>query len=132
MHASSSHLAVVPAYNESDTIVRVIDSLREHAPEFDVLVVDDGSTDGTGELARDAGARVVRHPFNLGIGGAVQSGFAFARDHGYAQMVQVDGDGQHDPREIGRLVREMEKRPELDVVCGSRFLEDLQYRGPVS
>ncbi len=132
MHASSSHLAVVPAYNESDTIVRVIDSVREHAPGFDVLVVDDGSTDGTGELARDAGARVVRHPFNLGIGGAVQSGFAFALENGYDRMVQVDGDGQHMASEIGTLSEALDEDPCVDMVCGSRFLSDGSYPAPIS
>ena len=81
----------------------VIDSLREHCPGVDVLVVDDGSTDQTGQIARHAGARVVRHPFNLGIGGAVQTGFVYALEQGYEYMVQVDGDGQHCAEEIGKL-----------------------------
>jgi glycosyltransferase involved in cell wall biosynthesis len=127
-----SCLAVVPAYNESGTVGRVIDALRENAPAFDVLVIDDGSTDSTSGDAARAGARVVRHPYNLGIGGAVQSGFKFALENGYDYMIQVDGDGQHDPCEIAKLVSEMEADPAIDVVCGSRFLEDLKYRGPVS
>ena len=132
MHVSGSKLAVVPAYNESATIVAVIDSLREHVPEFDVLVVDDGSTDDTSELAADAGARVVRHPFNLGIGGAVQSGFAFARENGYDRVVQVDGDGQHLPSEIAVLQDVMDGDPDVDMVCGSRFLTDNGYPAPIS
>jgi glycosyltransferase involved in cell wall biosynthesis len=132
MHESSSHLAVIPAYNESDTIVRVIDSLREHAPDFDVLVVDDGSTDGTGELAQDSGARVVRHPFNLGIGGAVQSGFVFALENGYDRVVQVDGDGQHMASEIDKLSSALDEDPSVDMVCGSRFLVDGSYPAPIS
>ena len=127
-----SCLAVVPAYNEAGTVGRVVRSLRENAPAFDVLVIDDGSTDSTCRQATAAGARVVRHPFNLGIGGAVQSGFQFALDQGYDYMIQVDGDGQHDPCQIGKLVETMEADPALDVVCGSRFVEDLQYVGPVS
>jgi glycosyltransferase involved in cell wall biosynthesis len=122
----------VPAYNEAGTVGRVVRSLRENAPAFDVLVVDDGSTDSTCREATAAGARVLRHPFNLGIGGAVQSGFKFALENGYDYMVQVDGDGQHDPCEIGTLIDTMEESPRLDVVCGSRFLKDLQYVGPVS
>jgi glycosyltransferase involved in cell wall biosynthesis len=125
-------LAVVPAYNEAATIGGVLDRLREHAPELDVVVIDDGSTDATCREAFARGARVLRHPFNLGIGGAVQSGFKFALENGYHYMVQVDADGQHDPEQIRHLVREMEERPDMDVICGSRFLKDLQYVGPVS
>ena len=129
---SRSSLAVVPAYNEAHTVVRVIDSLREHAPEFDVLVVDDGSTDGTGDLARAAGAHVVRHPFNLGIGGAVQSGFVYALENGYSRMVQVDGDGQHLADELGALSDRMDADPGVDMVCGSRFLTDKGYPATIS
>ena len=132
MSESKRHLAVVPAYNESDTIVGVIDSLTEHAPDFDVLVVDDGSTDATGPLARRAGATVLRHPFNLGIGGAVQSGFVYASENGYQRMVQVDADGQHMAEEIPALARTMDSEPALDMVCGSRFLTDSGYPAPIS
>jgi glycosyltransferase involved in cell wall biosynthesis len=133
MPAGSNKLAVVPAYNEAATVPGVIASLREQAPDFDVLVVDDGSTDGTGELARDAGARVLRHPFNLGIGGAVQSGFAFARENDYDLMAQVDGDGQHVPSELGTLCSAMQEDPSVDMVCGSRFLtDDSDYLAPMS
>jgi glycosyltransferase involved in cell wall biosynthesis len=128
----SSRLAVVPAYNESATIVGVIDALREAAPEFDVLVVDDGSTDNTGALARIAGARVLSLPFNLGIGGAVQAGFLYAREHGYAFLAQVDGDGQHESAELHRLVTAMDEGS-VDMVCGSRFLtSDFHYPAPIS
>ena len=132
MILDSSCIAVVPAYNEAATVGDVVRALRVNAPAFDVVVVDDGSTDATCAVAARAGARVLRHPFNLGIGGAVQSGFKFALENGYDHLVQVDGDGQHDPCEIERLVAEMEADPQLDVVCGSRFLEDLQYAGPIS
>jgi glycosyltransferase involved in cell wall biosynthesis len=132
MPASCRKLAVIPAYNESQTIVSVVDSLREHAPDFELLVVDDGSTDRTGELARRAGTHVVRHPFNLGIGGAVQSGFMFALENGYDRMVQVDADGQHMPREIARLADAMDGDPSIDMVCGSRFLTDQGYPAPIS
>jgi glycosyltransferase involved in cell wall biosynthesis len=125
-------LAVVPAYNEEATLGRVIAALREEAPEFEILVIDDGSTDGTRQVAEASGARVLRHPFNLGIGGAVQSGFQFAMEHGYDYMVQADADGQHDPAEIPKLVGEMQADPDMDVICGSRFLKDLQYVGPIS
>ena len=133
MSPAPSHLAVVPAYNEAATIVDVVRAIRDRAPAFDVLVVDDGSTDETRRRAEAAGARVLHHPFNLGIGGAVQSGFHYALENGYDYMVQVDADGQHDPREIAALMRAMEEDPTLDVVCGSRFLsDDRRYPAPVS
>jgi glycosyltransferase involved in cell wall biosynthesis len=123
----------VPAYNEQASIVQVIQSIRKHAGDFDILVVDDGSTDRTCELAEAAGARVLRLPYNLGIGGAVQAGFTFALENGYDRMVQVDGDGQHDPGEIARLMQIMATDPSIDVVCGSRFLTaDYRYPAPIS
>jgi glycosyltransferase involved in cell wall biosynthesis len=125
-------LAVVPAYNESATVASVVAALHREAPEFDVLVVDDGSTDDTAERAQDAGARVLRLPFNLGIGGAVQAGFVYADEHGYDRMVQVDGDGQHDPAELERLDETMTVQL-VNMVCGSRFLSpDFKYPAPVS
>jgi glycosyltransferase involved in cell wall biosynthesis len=130
--ANASYLAVIPAYNEARTVGRVVRALRDRAPAFDAVVVDDGSTDGTGEVAEAAGARVLRHPFNLGIGGAVQTGFVYALDNGYDYMVQVDADGQHLPDEIHRLIEAMEDDPTLDMVCGSRFLTDKGYPATIS
>ena len=122
-------LAIVPAYNEERTIGSVVERVRRESPGFDVVVVDDGSTDSTAQLAEVAGATVLRHPFNLGIGGAVQSGYRHAFDEGYELAVQVDGDGQHDPREIESLMRAMGTEG-VDMVYGSRFLEDSGYRAP--
>ena len=118
------HLAIVPAYNESASVARVVAELREHAPDFDIVVVDDGSTDETSDRARSAGAAVVRHPYNLGIGGAVQSGYLYAAERGYDVAVQVDGDGQHDPRCLHQLLGYLRTHPGLDMVTGSRFLAD--------
>ena len=130
--SNARKLAVVPAYNEAACVGEVIRELRRSAPSFDPLVVDDGSTDNTPAVAAEAGARVVRHPFNLGIGGAVQTGFTFAQQHGYEYLVQVDGDRQHDPGEIRRLECAMAES-DVDMVCGSRFLaEDHKYPAPVS
>ena len=125
-------LAVVPAYNEADTVANVIGGLHSEAPDFDVVVIDDGSTDNTTVRAEQAGARVLRLPFNLGIGGAVQTGFTYAHEHGYDYMVQVDGDGQHDPGEIATLQSAMAQSPDVDVICGSRFATDTGYVAPVS
>jgi glycosyltransferase involved in cell wall biosynthesis len=132
MTENSSFLAVVPAYNEAATIGGVVRALREKAARFDVLVVDDGSTDETGRIAADAGARVLRMPFNLGIGGAVQAGFTYALEHGYDYMAQVDGDGQHDPAQLALLIETLRERQDVDMVCGSRFLKDMRYPAPVS
>jgi len=132
MNARSSYLAVVPAYNEGATVASVVRAVHEHAPKYDVLVVDDGSTDATATLARAAGAAVVPLPFNLGIGGAVQAGFRYALDHEYDFMAQVDADGQHDPTQLGRLEEAMRSDHTLDMVCGSRFLRRNQYPAPIS
>lgn len=122
LSSSPTGLAIVPAYNESGAIESTIADLRENARGWDVLVVDDGSTDETARLARAAGAHVIRHPFNLGIGGAVQSGYQFAMTHGYRYAVQVDGDGQHDASYLDVLRRHLEDTPGLNMVTGSRFL----------
>jgi glycosyltransferase involved in cell wall biosynthesis len=122
----NKRLAIVPAYNESRSIAHVLEELRLHAPEFDVLVVDDGSIDDTAAQARAAGAQVLQLPFNLGIGGAVQTGYRYAAEHGYDLAVQVDGDGQHDARHLAPLAAFLEERPDVDLVVGTRFLESAE------
>jgi glycosyltransferase involved in cell wall biosynthesis len=117
------HLAIVPAHNEVGAIAATIAEIRAAAPDFDVLVIDDGSTDATAAAARSADARVVSLPFNLGVGAAVQCGYIYARHHGYDIAVQVDGDGQHDPRDIPRLLEALRVDPRSHLVTGSRFLE---------
>jgi glycosyltransferase involved in cell wall biosynthesis len=130
---NASYLAIVPAYNEAATVGEVVRSVNRHAPNFDVLVIDDGSTDGTGDLAQATGARVLRLPFNLGIGGAVQSGFVYGLEHGYDYLVQLDGDGQHVAEEIRTLLTAMDENPAIDMVCGSRFLsKEHGYPAPIS
>ena len=118
----STLLAIVPAYNEAGAIAGTIADIRTHAPDFDVIVVDDGSTDRTARVATVAGADVIQLPFNLGIGGAMQVGYQYAADHGYEVAVQVDGDGQHDARHISDLLAHLRSRPDMNMVTGSRFL----------
>src|SRR4051812_37812591 len=97
MSTTRSSLAVVPAYNESATVTAVVESIRHHAPDFDVLVVDDGSTDDTAQHAEAAGATVVRLPFNLGIGGGVQAGLRYAGENPHDYPPPGDGGGPHKP-----------------------------------
>jgi glycosyltransferase involved in cell wall biosynthesis len=118
----ANQLVIIPAYNEAGAIAATVAEVREHAPGFDVLVIDDGSTDATAACARRVGARVISHPFNLGIGGAVQTGYRYAYEHGYDVAVQVDGDGQHDPRHLDELLCELRSDRRLNMVTGSRFL----------
>jgi glycosyltransferase involved in cell wall biosynthesis len=115
-------VAVVPARNEEDAVGRVVEELRAFDAELDVVVIDDGSEDQTAQRAAAAGAAVVRLPFNLGIGGAVQTGFKYALAHGYDTVIRLDGDGQHDPQQIPNLLEPLE-RDDADVVVGSRFAE---------
>jgi glycosyltransferase involved in cell wall biosynthesis len=132
MAPDKSYLAVIPAYNEAHTLPSVIESLRREAPRFDLLVVDDGSTDQTAELAEAAGVPVLRQPFNLGIGGAVQAGFKYAQHEGYDHMAQVDADGQHRADQLALLIEAMDADPTLDMVCGSRFLTAKGYPATIS
>jgi glycosyltransferase involved in cell wall biosynthesis len=121
-------IAIVPAHNEEGSVASVLRELRAEQPDFAIVVVDDGSTDRTAAIAGAEGARVISLPFNLGIGGAVQTGYQYARDNGFDVAVQVDGDGQHDPREIPRLLEPLFDG-QADVVVGTRFAAGGGYRG---
>jgi len=121
---------VVPAFNESGAIGRVVDEIRSFDPSIDVVVVDDASTDETASVAQAHGATVLGLPFNVGIGGAVQTGFRYALEHGYDLAVRLDGDGQHDASEISKLLEPLE-RGDADLVIGSRFVDHGgSYRPP--
>ena len=115
-------LVLIPAYNEQAAIRQVVNGARSAVPHADVLVVDDGSVDYTAQEAEAAGALVIRHPFNLGIGGTVQTGLKFAQQEDYDLVIRLDGDGQHDPSDIPPLLSTLQTGP-FDVVIGSRFLD---------
>jgi glycosyltransferase involved in cell wall biosynthesis len=124
-------LAIVPAFNEAATIAEVVSEIRDFGPELEVLVVDDGSTDATSAIAEAAGASVLRLPINLGIGGAVQAGYLYAFEQGFDLAVQVDGDGQHDASELGRLLEPIVTK-RADLVIGTRFAGEQSYRAPLA
>jgi glycosyltransferase involved in cell wall biosynthesis len=125
--ATVKRIAIVPAFNEEQNVGRELDELRALDPGLDVVVVSDGSTDRTAEVAAARGAHVIRLPFNLGIGGAVQTGFRHAWEEGYELAVRLDGDGQHDPAELRSLVAPV-VAGEADLVVGSRFVSGGGYR----
>ena len=125
--ATVRRIAIVPAYNEERNVGRVLDELRALDPGLDVVVVSDGSTDRTAEVAASRGAHVIRLPFNLGIGGAVQTGFRHAWEERYELAVRLDGDGQHDPGELRALVAPV-VAGEADLAVGSRFVSGGGYR----
>jgi glycosyltransferase involved in cell wall biosynthesis len=114
-------LVIIPAYNEEESLPAVLKELAEQTPDYDVLVVSDGSTDRTAELARSAGAHLAVLPYNVGIGGALRTGFAFAVRRGYERAVQFDADGQHDPLAVAALLEGLDRG--ADMVIGSRFAE---------
>jgi glycosyltransferase involved in cell wall biosynthesis len=125
-------IAIVPAFCEERAIAGVVAEIGAFDPGLDVVVIDDGSRDGTAAAARAAGAAVVCLPFNLGIGGAVQTGFKYALAHGYDLAVRLDGDGQHDPTELPKLIEPV-LAGDADIVVGSRFAEeDPAYRAPLA
>jgi glycosyltransferase involved in cell wall biosynthesis len=119
-------LVIVPAFNERAAVGKLIRRLHKHLPAYDVLLIDDGSTDDTVSQASEH-TKVVSLPFNLGIGGAMQTGYRYADINGYDIAIQVDGDGQHRPSEVARLVQKLQTG-ECDLVIGSRFMADVRYR----
>ncbi|MEV4123121.1 glycosyltransferase family 2 protein [Micromonospora sp. NPDC049645] len=122
-------LIIIPALNESGSIADVVGEVRGELPGVDVLVVDDGSTDRTAAVAAAAGARVAKLPYNLGVGGAMRLGYRYARDNDYDVAIQIDADGQHDPRYVPKLVDLLDDN---DLVIGARFAGEGDYnvRGP--
>ncbi len=124
-------LIVIPAYNEQVALAGLLVEVRALAIDgvaIDTVVVDDGSTDRTAEVARDGGARVLRLSRNLGIGGAVQSGIRLAHREGFDFAVQIDGDGQHPPSELPRLLEAARREPAPDLVVGTRYAQGAEFR----
>jgi glycosyltransferase involved in cell wall biosynthesis len=123
-------LIIVPAYNEEASLPGVIQDLRDHIPDADILIVNDGSRDATSRIARKIDVKVLDLPFNLGIGGAVQAGYLYAERNAYDIAVQFDGDGQHLAKEINKLLQPIVTN-QADLVVGSRFLMAGAYKAPV-
>jgi glycosyltransferase involved in cell wall biosynthesis len=118
---------VIPAFNEAPRLPSLLGRIAAEKTGLEVVVVDDGSRDATAEVAARAGATVLRHPFNLGYGAGLQTGYKYALEVGAKWVVQMDADGQHDPSDIPRLLAPLE-RGECDLVIGSRFLAPTGYR----
>ena len=124
-------LVIVPAYNEDGTIGQVIAEIGQCFPLADILVVNDGSTDSTGPIAAKEGVILLEHPYNMGIGATMQTGFLFACRNGYDLAIQVDGDGQHDPTFLRDLVSPILKG-EANMIIGSRYLEEKGFKSSIS
>lgn len=122
-------LVIVPAWNEERNVGTTIREIRATDSRYDVIVIDDGSDDRTAEVAREAGAAVLSLPFNLGVGGAMRTGFTYARRNGYTAAIQVDADGQHNPADIAAVLAGLES---ADISIGARFADvgDYKVRGP--
>jgi len=127
--AAARVLIIVPAWNEARNVGNTVREIRAACPAYDVAVVDDGSADDTARVAREAGATVLALPFNLGVGGAMRTGFTYAQRLGYTQAIQVDADGQHNPADIDRVLAGLRS---ADISIGARFSEvgDYEVRGP--
>ena len=128
-HTGPRLLVIMPAWNESESVGATVKEVLATVPHCEVLVVDDGSTDSTADLAEAAGASVLRLPYNLGVGGAMRAGFKYARRWDFDHAIQVDADGQHDPKDLLAVVRGLQ---DADISIGARFAErgDYQVRGP--
>ncbi len=129
IHDSTRVLVIMPAWNEAESVGNTVREVLGVGRPYDVLVVNDGSTDATADVAKDAGATVLTLPFNLGVGGAMRAGFKYARRLGYTRVIQVDADGQHDPRNIDEVLAGLEQ---ADISIGARFADrgDYEVRGP--
>jgi glycosyltransferase involved in cell wall biosynthesis len=119
-------LVLIPAFNEEKRVADVVRGVRQHLPGTRILVVNDGSSDGTAIVSKDAGACVISHPFNLGVGTALQTGYKYAVQNGYKYVIQLDGDGQHQPAFLPAFVARL-KETAADLIIGSRFLQGRNF-----
>ena len=122
-------LVIVPAYNEQENVLNVIKEIRAVSSDYDIVVVSDGSNDETENIVIEAGVKLLAHPINLGAGAAIQTGLIYANQNNYDIAVIVDGDGQHDPKEIPNLIKIIENQ-NIDVAIGSRFGGRAEYKTP--
>jgi len=122
-------LIIVPSFREEKNIIRVIAGLNAHVPNMEILIIDDGSKDRTREIADRYGVKTIQHPFNMGYGVTIQTGYKYAVRNDYDIVVQFDGDGQHDPSFIAPMIDAL-LSTDADVVIGSRFLEGGSYNAP--
>lgn len=129
MRTSDRVLVIVPAWNEEESVGVTVSEVLRADSSYDVVVIDDGSTDGTARVAAEAGATVLSLPFNLGVGGAMRTGFSWAERCGYSRAIQVDADGQHNPGDIARVLAGLES---ADISIGARFADvgDYSVSGP--
>ena len=123
-------LVIVPSYNEERSIGNVIKNLRDNFPQGDIIVVNDGSSDDTSQIVKDLGIVVIDLPYNLGIGGAMQTGFIYALENSYDVAIQFDGDGQHVAEEISKILKPHMQNG-TDLVVGSRFLSETGFTSSV-
>jgi glycosyltransferase involved in cell wall biosynthesis len=123
-------LIIIPAYNEEKTLRDVILNIRASSSKNDILVVNDGSTDETGSIAKGEGVLILEHPYNMGIGATMQTGFLFASLNGYDLAIQMDGDGQHDPKYLEALISPILKG-EAHLAIGSRYLEERGFKSSI-
>lgn len=126
-----SKLVIIPAYNEENNIVDVIQNIWKTSLDLDILVINDGSNDQTSEMVEKLGVNLISLPYNLGYGVALQTGFLYAKQKGYDTVIQIDADGQHNPSYILGMIKEVQKT-DVDVVIGSRFLQDNGYKTTIS
>lgn len=122
MESQEKCLIIIPAYNEAESIEKVVDNIVQNYPQYDYVIINDGSTDATRKICQKNRYQVLNLPINLGIGGAVQTGYRYAKDNDYDMSVQIDGDGQHDIAFLEGMIRHM-KEEKADCVIGSRFVK---------